>query len=604
MSNALQNFTREDRRTHYCGELTAANIGERVTVLGWVQRQRDLGALIFIDLRDRTGIVQLAFDDTTDKSIFDMAFSARSEYVLCAKGTVRSRGEAAVNKNMKTGEIEIYVDEMKVLSAAQTPPFEITEDSNVRSELRLRHRYLDLRRPDMQRNIMARSQITKIARDYFAENGFIDVETPNLIRPTPEGARDYLVPSRVHPGKFYALPQSPQLYKQLLMYAGFDRYIQIARCYRDEDLRADRQPEFTQIDLEMSFAVEEDIIEMNEGFLARLFRDFFGKELETPFPRLTYAEAMERFGSDKPDTRFGFELCDISDLVRDSGFKVFSGAVAAGGSVRAINVKDGAGRFSRKEIDTLTEFVKTYRAKGLAWLKNTAGEISSSYAKFLTDEENDAIAQRLDIQAGDLVFIVADKNNVVFDALGALRCEVAKRLGLLDPTQFNFLWVTEFPLLEYSEEDDRFYAKHHPFTMPMAEDMDKLDTDPGAVRARAYDIVLNGTELGGGSIRIHTTEMQTKMFEVLGIGEEEANEKFGFLLEAFKYGVPPHGGLAFGLDRVVALLLGLDDIREVIAFPKVQNASELMSKCPAAADEKALAELGIAVVATETDDEA
>jgi len=590
----MEIFERNDKRTHYCATLSAENIGERVTVLGWCQRQRDLGSLIFIDLRDRTGIVQLAFDDNTDREIFQKAFTTRSEFVLCAKGEVRARGEGAVNKNLPTGEIEIAVDEFKVLSQALTPPFPIVENSETNSETRLTYRYLDLRRPDMQRNIFARSEITNIARNYFRDNGFIDIETPILIKPSPEGARDYIVPSRVHPGCFYALPQSPQLYKQLLMYSGFDRYIQIAKCFRDEDLRADRQPEFTQIDLEMSFADEEDIIAVNEGFIKKIFEDFMKLPLETPFKRMTYAEAMERFGSDKPDTRFGLELCNISDVVASCGFGVFANCVAAGGSVRAINVPGGA-KMARKEIDSLVEFVKTYGAKGLAWYKNAEGGASSSFAKFLTEDEVKAILEKTGCAVGDLLLIVADKNSVVFDSLGALRCEVAKRMGIIDKSKFNFLWVTEFPLFEYDEEEGRFYAKHHPFTMPMEEDMDKIDTDPAAVRARAYDIVLNGTELGGGSIRIHTTERQTKMFETLGIDEATANEKFGYLLEAFKYGVPPHGGLAFGLDRLVTLLLGLEDIREVIAFPKVQNASELMSKCPAPGDPKALEELCIAV---------
>jgi len=591
----MASFAKSDKRTHYCGTLTAQNIGERVTVLGWCQRQRDLGSLIFIDLRDRTGIVQLAFDDNTDKTIFDDAFGVRAEYVLSASGVVRSRGEGAINPNMATGEVEIAVDAFKILSVAQTPPFAIVENSDVKPELRLTHRYLDLRRPDLQNNIIARSKITNIARNYYAENGFIDIETPNLIKPTPEGARDYLVPSRVHPGKFYALPQSPQLYKQLLMYAGFDRYFQIARCYRDEDLRADRQPEFTQIDLEMSFSDEDDIIAMNEGFIKRLFDEFMHLPLETPFPRMTYAEAMRRYGSDKPDTRFEMELCDISDVVKDCGFTVFSGAVANGGSVRGITVPGGAS-MSRKEIDSLVEFVKTYGARGLAWYKNAAGTVSSSFAKFLTEDELTALVSAMGVGEGDLALIVADKNAVVFDALGALRVHVAKKMDMIDKSKFNFLWVTEFPLLEYSEEDDRYYAKHHPFTMPFEEDIPLLETDPAAVRARAYDCVLNGTELGGGSIRIHTTAMQTKMFETLGIGPEEANEKFGFLLEAFKYGVPPHGGLAFGLDRLVTLLLGLEDIRDVIAFPKVQNASELLSKCPGLPDPKTLEELRIAVI--------
>ncbi len=589
-------LTNQDKRTCLCAELSAAHVGQSVCVMGWAQKQRDLGALIFIDLRDRSGIVQLAFDDATEKEAFDKAFTVRAEFVLCAHGTVRRRGEGAVNKNIPTGEIEIAVSELKILSASQTPPFEIVENSPVKPELRLQHRYLDLRRPDMAANIMARSRITKLARDYYAENGFLDIETPCLIAPTPEGARDYLVPSRVHHGKFYALPQSPQLYKQLLMVSGFDRYFQIARCFRDEDLRADRQPEFTQIDTEMSFVGEDDVMRMHEGFLKYMFKEFYGIDLGGDFIRMPYAEAMERFGSDKPDIRFGFELRNLSDILAGTEFKVFAGAIAAGGSVRAINVKGGA-TMSRKEIDALVEFVKTYRAKGLAWLKwAEAGDISSSYAKFLTEAENEAIKARMEAAPGDLILIVADKNAVVFDALGALRCHCAKKLGLCDPKDFKFLWVTEFPLLEWSEEDNRFYAKHHPFTMPMEEDLPYIDTDPGRVRAKAYDIVLNGTELGGGSIRIHSGEIQAKMFEVLGFTPEDAQAKFGFLLEAFKYGVPPHGGLAFGLDRLVALSIGLEDIRDVIAFPKVQNASELMTRCPAPADAKALEELAIAVV--------
>ncbi len=592
-------LTAKDKRTCLCAELSAANVGETVCVMGWAQKQRDLGALIFIDLRDRSGIVQLAFDDATEREAFQKAFTVRAEFVLCAHGVVRRRGEGAVNKNIPTGEIEIAVTELKILSASQTPPFEIVENSPVKPELRLQHRYLDLRRPDMAANIMARSRITKLARDYYAENGFLDIETPCLIAPTPEGARDYLVPSRVHHGKFYALPQSPQLYKQLLMVSGFDRYFQIARCFRDEDLRADRQPEFTQIDTEMSFVSEDDVMRMHEGFLKFMFKEFYGIDLGGDFIRMPYAEAMERFGSDKPDIRFGFELKDLSDILAGTEFKVFAGAIANGGSVRAINVTGGAS-MSRKEIDALVEFVKTYRAKGLAWLKwAESGDISSSYAKFLTDAENEAIKARMEAKPGDLILIVADKNAVVFDALGNLRCHCAKKMGLCDPKNFKFLWVTEFPLLEWSEEDERFYAKHHPFTMPMEEDLQYIDSDPGRVRAKAYDIVLNGTELGGGSIRIHSGEIQAKMFEVLGFTPEDAQAKFGFLLEAFKYGVPPHGGLAFGLDRLVALSIGLEDIRDVIAFPKVQNASELMTKCPAPADDKALAELAIAIVKDE-----
>ena len=585
-------LTKEDKRTKYCGEFRESDIGQKVCVMGWVQRARDLGSLIFIDLRDRSGIVQLAFDENTPKDVFDRAFAVRSEFVLCAKGSVRMR--SSVNDTIPTGKVEIAVDGLKVLSTAETPPFEIVENSNVRPELRLKHRYLDLRRPDLQSNIINRAKIARITREYFADNGFIEIETPDLIAPTPEGARDYLVPSRVHHGKFYALPQSPQLYKQLLMLSGFDRYIQIARCFRDEDLRADRQPEFTQIDLEMSFVTQDDVISMTEGFLKKLFREFKGIELELPLQRMTYAEAMERFGSDKPDLRFGFEIKNLSSVLAGCGFKVFAGAVENKGSVRGINIKGGA-RFSRKEIDSLTEFVKTFKAKGLAWYKNNAGEISSSYAKFLTEEENAAVVKTLEIEEGDLALIVADKNSVVFDSLGALRCEVAKRMGLIDPSVFRLLWITEFPLLEYSEEDGRYYAKHHPFTMPMEEDIPMLETEPEKVRSIAYDIVINGTEAGGGSIRIHTPDIQNKMFRALGFTQEEANSKFGFLLEAFKYGTPPHGGLAFGLDRLTAILLGIRDydIREVIAFPKVQNASELMTKCPTLPDPKALEELAI-----------
>ena len=596
-------LTKNDKRTCYCAELSAKNIGETVCLMGWVQRQRDLGGLIFIDLRDRTGIVQLAFDDNTDKAVFDTAFTLRSEYSICAHGVVRARGEGAVNKNIPTGEVEVAVTELKVFSASQTPPFEIVENSDVKPELRLKHRYLDLRRPDLAHNIIARSQIAQIVRKYYTENNFLEIETPCLIKPTPEGARDYLVPSRVHPGKFYALPQSPQLYKQLLMLSGFDRYIQIARCFRDEDLRADRQPEFTQIDLEMSYVTEDDVMELNEKFLVKLWKEFKGIDLPTPFLRMTWHEAMERFGSDKPDMRFGFELRDISDVLAGCGFKVFADAIANGGSVRAIVIDGAAAKFSRKEIDSLTGFVKSYKAKGLAWYKNVNGEVSSSYAKFLTEEENAAVLAKLGAGENDIIFIVADKNKVVFDALGALRCEIAKRLGLCDPQDFKFLWVTEFPLLEYDEDEGRFYAMHHPFTMPMEEDLQYIDSDPGRIRAKAYDIVLNGYEMGGGSVRIHDAEIQAQMFKLLGLTKEEANEKFGFLLEAFKYGVPPHAGMAFGFDRLVMLALGLDDIRDVIAFPKVQNASELMTACPALPDPKALSELSIAVVAEEKTEE-
>ena len=590
-------FTNSDKRTHYCTSLTEADIGKRVTVNGWCAKQRNLGTLIFIDLRDRTGIIQLAFDEKSDRAVFETAASVRTEYVLTATGVVRSRG-ADVNENRETGRIEIYVDEMKILCTSETTPFEIVDDKNIRNDLRMQYRYLDLRRPTMTKNIIARSEITRLTIEYFMKNGFLYIETPDLIRPTPEGARDYLVPSRVNPGNFYALPQSPQLYKQLLMYAGFDRYLQIARCFRDEDLRADRQPEFTQIDLEMSFSTEDDIMDVNEGFIRYLYKNMLGVELGPKFRRMTWREAMERFGSDKPDLRFGFELVNLTDELKDCEFRVFAGAIADGGSVRAINVKGGA-KFTRREIDSLVDFVKSYKAKGLAWAKKTGADISSSYAKFLTDGENAAIYDKMGFEDGDLILIVADKNAVVFDSLGALRRECAKRLGLLDPKEFCFLWITEFPLFEYSEEDGRFYAMHHPFTAPMEEDIPLFDTDPGAMRARAYDIVLNGVELGGGSIRISTPEMQKLVFSKLGITEEEANAKFGFLMEALKYGIPPHGGLAFGLDRLVALTLGYDDIRDIIAFPKAQNASEPMSKCPAPADKTALDELGLKIIEKE-----
>ncbi|MBQ2733152.1 MAG: aspartate--tRNA ligase [Clostridia bacterium] len=595
MANLL---SENDKRTCRCGELSEKDIGKNVTVMGWTQRQRDLGQLIFIDLRDRSGIIQLSFDRETSGESFDTAFGVRSETVLMAKGVVRSRGENAINRKIPTGAIEVAVSELTVLSRSETPPFEIVENSQVRPELRMRYRYLDLRRPDLARNIIARSEIARITREYYMGEGFLEIETPNLIGPTPEGARDYLVPSRVHPGKFYALPQSPQLYKQLLMVSGFDRYFQLARCFRDEDLRVDRQPEFTQIDTEYSFVTQEDVIATTEGYLKKVWKDFRGEDIELPLPRLTYAEAMERYGSDKPDVRFGFELTNISDIAAKTSFKVFTVCIENGGSVRAINVK-GGGSMPRKEIDGLGEFAKTYKAKGLAWYKMNKGEVSSSYAKFLTDEENKAILERMDFEDGDLICIVADKDDTVFAALGALRCECAKRLGLLDPMETKLLWVTDFPLFEYSEEDGRYYAKHHPFTMPNPEDLDKLDTDRGNVRAIAYDIVMNGTEIGGGSIRIHDPEIQQRMFAALGFTPEEAQAKFGFLLDAFKYGVPPHGGLAFGFDRLVTLLLGLEDIRDVIAFPKAQNASELMTKCPAAADAKALEELSIAITRTE-----
>jgi len=580
------------KRTHYCGELSENNIGQTITVMGWADVYRNLGSLIFIDLRDRSGIVQLSFDTDIDAAIFEKAATVRTEYVLAATGEVVKR--SSPNTKIPTGMIEIKVTELRILNKAETTPFEIKSETDVKDELRLKYRYLDLRRAPMQKNLILRHKLTNIARNFYDENGFIEIETPMLTRSTPEGARDYLVPSRVHPGSFYALPQSPQQYKQLLMVSGMDRYFQIVKCFRDEDLRADRQPEFTQIDLEMSFVEIDDVISVNERMIARVFKEILNIDVPVPFKRMTYKEAMERFGSDKPDTRFGLELNNISDLVKDCAFGVFKGAVDAGGSVRAIKVDGGATAFSRKDLDALGEFVKTYRAKGLAWLVcEEGGTFRSPIAKFFEDTELQAICDRVGAKSGDTVLFVADQDNVVFDALGALRCEIAKRLNLTSKDQFNLLWVTEFPLFEYSEEEDRYVAKHHPFTAPMDEDIDLLSTRPQDARAKAYDIILNGCELGGGSIRIFNTELQQKMFEALGFTKEEAWERFGYLLEAFKYGTPPHGGMAYGLDRFVMLLTGADSIREVIAFPKVQNASELMTNAPAEVDDKQLAELFI-----------
>ena len=581
------------KRTCMCAELSAKDENKNVTLMGWVNGRRNLGSLLFVVLRDRTGIVQATFNEETDKALFDKANEVRSEYVVAVKGPVKKRDDYNINPNMKTGEIEVIAEDIVILNESETPPFEIIDDLNVREENKMKYRYLDLRRPSMQKNIQLRHKITKSARDYFDRNGFLEIETPMLIKSTPEGARDYLVPSRVHPGKFYALPQSPQMYKQLLMLSGMDRYMQIVKCFRDEDLRADRQPEFTQIDLEMSFVDIDDVIAVNEGFLKTVFKEVLDVDIKTPFTRLTYAEAMERFGSDKPDTRFGYELCDLSDAVKNCGFKVFAGAVESGGSVRCINIKGKKDNYTRKEIDNLTEYVKTYRAKGLAWMAFEENEVRSPIAKFLTAEELDQIKQIAGAEIGDILFIVADKNEVVFDALGALRVEIAKRLGILDKNQYNFLWVTEFPLLEYDEEEGRFAAKHHPFTLPMEEDMHLLDTEPGKVRANAYDIILNGSEIGGGSLRIYKSELQKKMFEVLNISPEQAELRFGFLLEAFKYGAPPHAGLAYGLDRLVMIMGGCDSIREVMAFPKMQNASELMSNAPDEVDEKQLRELSL-----------
>lgn len=579
------------KRTHYCTEVVSASIGDEVVVAGFVQKRRNLGNLVFLDLRDRTGIVQLAFDDATHRETFEKASSCRSEFVVMAKGTIRER--ESKNKEIPTGDIEIFVTDLRILSKAEVPPFEITDETKVNEELRLKYRYLDLRRAPMQQTMLMRHKIVKAARDYYDEHGFIEIETPILIKSTPEGARDYLVPSRVHSGAFYALPQSPQLYKQLTMLAGYDRYMQIARCFRDEDLRADRQPEFTQIDLEMSFVDVDDVITMNEGFTKYVFKRILDVDLETPFRRIPYQEAMTRYGSDKPDTRFGLELVDLSEEVRGTEFKVFARALETG-SVCGINVKGGAEKLSRKEIDKLVEFVKTYRAKGLAYTRLNTEAGTSSYEKFLSDEEKKAIRQAMGAEIGDVLLIVADpKNSVVFDSLGALRCHLAEKLELIPENSFDLLWVTDFPLFEYDEEENRYVAKHHPFTAVADEDVDKLLTDPAACRAKAYDLVLNGCEVGGGSIRINNPELQKKMFQALGFSEESAYERFGFLIEAFKYGAPPHGGMAYGLDRLVMLMLNKSSIRDVIAFPKVQNASELMTQCPSYVEEKQLEELHI-----------
>ncbi len=584
------------KRTHKCAELGEQDIGKEVVVMGWTQTYRQLGALTFIDLRDITGIVQLSFSEDFSAEAFKKAQLVRNEYVLAAKGTVVKR--SAINDKIKTGHIEIQVTELRILNKAETPPFAIEENSNVKDETRLKFRYLDLRRPDVQKNLITRHKIAQSARSFYSENGFLEIETPILTKSTPEGARDYLVPSRVHPGKFYALPQSPQLYKQLLMLSGMDRYFQIAKCFRDEDLRADRQPEFTQIDLEMSFVDVDDVISINEQFIKKLFKEVIDLDIELPLRRIPHAEAMRRFGSDKPDTRFGLELNDISEVIKDCEFKVFKDTILNGGSVRGINIKGGAS-FSRKEIDSLGEFVKTYRAKGLAWLSIGEEGNKSSFAKFLKEEEVTAIIEAMQGEVGDLLVFVADKNSVVFDSLGALRVEVAKQMNLIEPGTYDLLWVTEFPLLEYDEEEGRFTAVHHPFTAPMYEDIEYLDTDPGRVRSQAYDIVINGYEAGGGSIRIYNSDLQQKMFETLGFSQEAAWERFGFLLEAFKYGTPPHGGMAYGLDRLVMLLTGCNNIRDVIAFPKVQNASELMNNSPDVVEQKQLDELYIAINKTE-----
>ena len=587
------------KRTHRCGELSAVNVGETVTIMGWVQKNRNKGGLVFTDVRDRSGIIQVVCEEgTTEPALIEKAASLRSEYVVAIVGKV-ARRSGAVNDKIATGEIEVIPSELRILSEALTPPFPIEENSKTKEEIRLKYRYLDLRRPDLQRNLKMKSQVMTLTRQYFAEEGFLEVETPMLGKTTPEGARDYLVPSRVHPGSFYGLPQSPQLYKQLLMCSGVDRYIQIARCFRDEDLRADRQPEFTQIDMELSFVDVDDVIDVNERYLKKLFREVLDVEVQLPIQRMTWQEAMDRFGSDKPDLRFGMELTDVSEVVKDCGFGVFTAALENGGSVRGINAK-GQGGMPRKKIDKLTAFVKDYGAKGLAYVAiQEDGTVKSSFAKFMTEEQMQALIAAMNGEAGDLLLFAADKNKVVWDSLGALRIELAKQLELLDKNEYRFVWITEFPLLEWSEEQNRFVAMHHPFTMPMEEDLQYIESDPGRVRAKAYDIVLNGNEIGGGSVRIFQDDIQEKMFHALGFTDEQAYSQFGFLLDAFKYGVPPHAGLAYGLDRLVMLMAKQDSIRDVIAFPKIKDASCLMTEAPTPADTKQLEELGLEVVTEE-----
>ena len=591
------------KRTHRCAELSKAQVGQTVTVMGWVQKSRNKGGVVFVDLRDRSGILQIIFEENKcGTEIFEKAGKLRSEFVIAVTGQVCERA-GAVNQNLATGEIEVIAEQLRILSESETPPFHIEENSKTKEELRLKYRYLDLRRPDIQKNIMMRSRACAVIRNFLTEEGFLEIETPMLTKSTPEGARDYLVPSRVHPGSFYALPQSPQLFKQLLMVSGYDRYFQLARCFRDEDLRADRQPEFTQVDMELSFVDVDDVIDVNERLLARLFKEIIGVDVPLPIQRMTWQEAMDRFGSDKPDTRFGMELNDVTDVVRDCEFAVFKNAIADGGSVRGINAK-GQGTMPRKKIDALVAFVKDYGAKGLAYIAiQPVGSIKSSFAKFMKDEEMQALISAMQGEPGDLLLFAADKNKIVYASLGALRLELADKMGLLDKNQYNFLWVTEFPLLEWSDEENRFQAMHHPFTMPMEEDLQYIDTDPGRVRAKAYDIVLNGTEIGGGSVRIHQDDIQEKMFEALGFTKERAHEQFGFLLDAFKYGVPPHAGLAYGLDRLIMLMAKVDSIRDVIAFPKVKDASCLLTNAPDTVDEKQLEELGIRVNEAEQTEE-
>ncbi|MGN0174499.1 MAG: aspartate--tRNA ligase [Acutalibacteraceae bacterium] len=579
------------RRTHYCGVLRRENENEEVVVCGFVQRQRNLGQLIFIDLRDRTGIVQLSFDDNTDRKIFEKANATRSEFVVMAKGIVKIR--SSINKEIPTGEVEIAVNEYKILSTAETPPFEIVENSKVKEELRCKYRYLDLRRPDLQRNIIMRHKITKVVRDYYDEQGFIEIETPMLIKSTPEGARDYLVPSRLYHGEFYALPQSPQIYKQLLMVSGFDKYMQIARCFRDEDLRADRQPEFTQIDLEMSFVDTEDVLKVNEGFIQRLFKEILDVDIKLPLPRMTYNDAMNNYGSDKPDLRFDMKITDLSDIVKNCGFGVFTGAIENGGSVRAVCAKNAVNTYTRKNIDRLTESAKGIGAKGLAWIRLTEEGIASSFAKFITEEEMNAIIERCGAQTGDVIVIVADKNKITLPTLGALRLEMANKLDIIPKEEYNLVWITEFPFFEYNEETNHWDAMHHPFTAPLDECIEYLESDPGKVRAKAYDLVMNGTELSSGSIRITNPDLQKKMFKALGLSDEEAQEKFGFLTDAFKFGAPPHGGMGIGLDRLCMIMLKCESLRDVIAFPKMQNARDLMSESPAPCDDQQIKDLGL-----------
>lgn len=587
------------KRTHRCGELDGANAGEIITVMGWVQKSRNKGGIIFVDLRDRSGLLQIIFEEAdAGAENFAKAEKLRAEFVVAVTGRVEKRA-GGINKNLKTGEIEVRATELRVLSESETPPFPVEENSKTKEELRLKYRYLDLRRPDLQKNMMMRSKAAAVVRNFLAEEGFLEIETPILGKSTPEGARDYLVPSRVHPGNFYGLPQSPQLYKQLLMCSGYDRYFQIAKCFRDEDLRADRQPEFTQIDMEMSFVDVDDVIEVNERLLACLFKSIIGVEVSLPIPRMTWQEAMDRFGSDKPDTRFGMELQNVSEVVRNCEFVVFKGALEAGGTVRGINAK-GQGGMPRKKIDALVKFAKDYGAKGLAYIAiQEDGTVKSSFAKFMTDEEMQSLIHAMNGESGDLLLFAADKNKVVYDVLGALRLELANQMELIDKEAFNFLWITEFPLLEWSEEEGRYTAMHHPFTMPMEEDLAYLDSDPGKVRAKAYDIVLNGTEIGGGSVRIFQNHVQEKMFEVLGFEREDAYDRFGFLLNAFKYGVPPHAGLAYGFDRLIMIMAGMDSIRDVIAFPKVKDASCLMTDAPNVVDGVQLKELGIDITPEE-----